>query len=125
MRILAGGESRTEWRIWKVRCLDIGNPRQCWTFVLQDPATGLHNLQNHGCRDDYAPYFGRYKPPDTVVHALGTNLFFRDASGLVHFPLNGSMVANAQVLMKTYSVAGHFTSSLTIPGTRLGDWSVP
>jgi hypothetical protein len=45
-----------------------GNTGHATTVVLQDPATGLHNPPLRGCRDDYAPYFGRYKPPDTIMH---------------------------------------------------------
>ena len=78
----------------------------------------------HGCRDDYAPYYGRYKPPDTIVHA-GFNLDFRDPSDLIHYPVNASMVNSAQVLVRNYIVAGHFTLHLTIPAVRLADWSGP
>lgn len=108
----------------EVRCLDIGNPSQCSTFLLQDPATGLHNPPVHGCRDDYAPYFGRYKPPDTIMH-IGANLLFRDPTDLVHYPVDAARLAQSQVLIRTYAVVGHFTSSLTIPGARLGGWSTP
>jgi ABC-type transport system involved in multi-copper enzyme maturation permease subunit len=112
-------ESRTE---VEFRCLNIGNTSQCTTVVLQDPATGLHNPPLHGCRDDYAPYFGRYKPPDTIMHT-GFNFDFRDPSDLIHYPVNESMVNGARVIVKNYSVAGHLTMHLTIPGIRLADLS--
>lgn len=114
-------DSRTE---VELRCLNIGNTSQCTTVMLQDPATGLHNPPLHGCRDDYAPYFGRYKPPDTITHA-GFNFDFRDPSGLIQYPVNELMVNGAQVVIKNYSVAGHFTMHLTIPSIRLADWFTP
>ncbi len=106
------------------RCLDIGNTSQCTTVVLQVPAIGLHNPPLHGCRDDYAPYFGRYKPPDPIMHT-GFNLDFRDPAGLVRYPVNESMVSGAQVLIRNYAAAGHFTMHLTIPAIRLADWAAP
>lgn len=110
-------DSRTE---VELRCANIGNTNQCTTTVLQDPASGLHNPPLHGCRDDYASYFGRYKPPDTIMHT-GFDFDFRDTSNLIHYPVNESMVNHAQVIVKSYDVAGHFTMHLTIPGILLAD----
>jgi ABC-type transport system involved in multi-copper enzyme maturation permease subunit len=112
-------DSRTE---VDLNCLDVGNTSQCTTALLQDPATGLHNPPLHGCRDDYAPYFGRYQPPDTLV-LRGVDFDFRDPSGLIHYPVNESTVNGAHVLIKNYNVAGHFTMHLTIPAIRLAEWS--
>ena len=113
-------DSRTE---VEFRCLDIGNTSQCTTVMLQDPATGLHNPPLHGCRDDYSPYFGRYRPPDTIMHT-SFDFDFRDPSDLIHYPVNELMVNGAQVLVRNYAVAGHFTMHLTIPAIRLADWAV-
>jgi hypothetical protein len=110
-------DSRTE---VDLICLDVGNTSQCTTALLQDPATGLHNPPLRGCRDDYAPYFGRYQPPDTLV-LRGVDFDFRDPSDLIHYPVNESTVDGAQVLIKNYSVAGHFTMHLTIPAIRLAE----
>jgi hypothetical protein len=112
-------DSRTQ---VEFRCLDIGNTSQCTTVLLRDPATGLHNPPLHGCRDDYAPYFGRYKPPDTIMHT-GFDFNFRDPSDLIHYPVNESMMKGAQVLIRNYSVGGHFTMHLTISAIRFADWS--
>ena len=112
-------DSRTE---VDLHCLAIGNTSQCTTVLLQDPATGLHNPPFHGCRDDYAPYFGRYQPPDTLA-VRGVDFDFRDPSDLIHYPVNESTVNGAHLLIKNYSVAGHLTMHLTIPGIRLADWS--
>jgi ABC-type transport system involved in multi-copper enzyme maturation permease subunit len=112
-------DSRTE---VELHCLDIGNTSQCTTVLLQDPVTGLHNPALHGCRDDYAPYFGRYQPPDTLV-LRGVDFDFRDPSDVIHYPVNESTVSGVQVLIKNYSVAGHFTMHLTVPAIRLAEWS--
>jgi hypothetical protein len=112
-------DSRTE---VDLICLDVANTSQCTTALLQDVVTGLHNPPLHDCRDDYAPYFGRYQPPDTLV-LRGVDFDFRDPSDLIHYPVNESTVNGAQVLIKNYGVAGHFTMHLTVPGVRLADWS--
>lgn len=112
-------DSRTE---VDLGCLNIGNTSQCTTAFLQDPATGLHNPPLHGCRDDYAPYFGRYLPPDTLA-IRGVDFDFRDPNDLIHYPVNESTVSGARVVIKNYSVAGHFTMRLTIPAIRLAEWS--
>src|SRR6185437_5220927 len=88
-------DSRTEVDLIRV---NIGNPSQCTTALLQDPDTGLHNPPLHDCRDDYAPYFGRYQPPDTLV-LRGVDFDFRDPSGLIHYPVNESTVNGAHVLI--------------------------
>jgi hypothetical protein len=106
----------------EVRCLAAGNLPQCITNLLENPATGAHNLPIYGCLDDYSPYFGRYKPPDLIMRE-GANLYFRDAAGLVQYPVDGSQIGSARVLMKNYAVAGHFSIRLTIPAIRLVDWS--
>ncbi len=108
----------------ELRCVSVGNPTQCLTALLENPASGAHNPVFHGCLDDYAPYFGRYKPPDTIVHE-GVNLNFRDEAGLVHYPVDGSQIGNARVLVKTYAAVDHFTTRLVIPSIRLADWSAP
>jgi hypothetical protein len=108
----------------EVRCLAAGNLPQCGTILLENPATGAQNPAIHGCLDDYSPYFGRYKPPDPIQRE-GTNLSFRDAAGLVHYPVDGSQLGSARVVLKNYAVAGHFTTRLTIPAIRLADWSAP
>lgn len=105
-----------------LKCLDIGNTSQCTTALLQNPTTGLHNPSLHGCRDDYAPYFGRYQPPDTLL-LRSVDFDFRDPSGLIHYPVNESTVNGAHVLIKNYNVAGHFTMHLTVPAIRLAEWS--
>ena len=127
-RVAGAGWCQTELNDEKTavefRCLAAGSMPQCSTVLLQNPATGAHNPAIHGCIDDYSPYFGRYKPPDTILR-LGANLNFRDSAGLVHYPVDGSQIGNARVVLKSYAVTGHFTTRLVIPSIRLADWSAP
>lgn len=108
----------------ELRCLAAGTLPQCSTALLENPATGARNPAIHGCSDDYAPYLGRYKPPDIILRE-GAHLAFHDEAGLVHYPVDGSQIGNAQVVLKSYAVAGHFSSRLVIPSIRLADWSAP
>ena len=108
----------------EIRCVAAGTLPQCSTALLENPATGAHNPEIHGCQDDYAPYLGRYKPPDTILHE-GANLYFRDTAGLVRYPVDGSQIGSAEVVLKSYAVAGHFSTSLLIPSIRMGEWAAP
>lgn len=125
-RIPGVGWCRTELNDSKtsveLRCLAAGTLPQCTTAFLQNPGTGAHNPDLHGCLDDYSPYFGRYKPPD-IIRREGFNLTFRDTAGLVRYPVDGSQIGSAQVVLKSYSVAGQFTARLVIPSIRLADWA--
>lgn len=82
----------------EVYCLDTGYPAQCATFFLKNPATGAHNPAVRGCRDSYSPWFGRYKPIDTVTFT-GANLPFQDSSGLLQYPVNGSQISESVVVI--------------------------
>jgi len=47
---------------------------------------------------------------------------FRDTSGLAHYPVDGSQLADARVVMRLYSPADHFSRRVLIPSIRLSDW---
>jgi hypothetical protein len=108
----------------QLRCLEVGNPPHCTSAVLENPNTGSQDPSARGCLDDYAPYFGRYRPPDTIMHT-GTDLYFRDPADLVHYPVDGSQIGSSKVVMKTYVAADHFTARVVIPAVRLSDWYAP
>ena len=105
-----------------LRCRGIGNPAQCISAVLIDPSDNAQNPTVHGCLSDYSPFYGRYRPPDTIEHTA-FNLNFRDPSGLIHYPVDGSQVGRSNVILKSYRVDGHFTTHLVIPAILLNDWS--
>ena len=53
---------------------------------------------------------------------FGRNLPFRDPTGLAHYPVDGSQLAESQVVLRTYQPQDHFTRRLVIPEIRLKDW---
>lgn len=107
----------------ELRCLQIGHPSQCMASWLANPASGRRNPDVHGCRGSYSPWFGRYKPLVTTAFA-GTNMLFRDPSGLIHYPVNASQLRNSVVMLRTYQPEAHFTRTLTIPNIKLADFTV-
>jgi len=47
---------------------------------------------------------------------------FRDTSGLAHYPVDGSQLADARVVMRLYNPVDHFSRRVVIPSIRLSDW---
>ena len=50
------------------------------------------------------------------------NLPFRDLNGLAHYPIDGSQLPQAQVVLQTYAPVDHFTRHLVISQIKLSDW---
>jgi len=59
--------------------------------------------------------------PDGLVR-FGTNLPFRDASGLAKFPVDGPQLPQSRVVIRVYEPESHFTRALVIPQLKLKDW---
>lgn len=112
-------ESQTEVQL---RCLQIGHPNQCMAAYLENPATGQRNPSIHGCRDNYSPWFGRYKPLNTTSF-MGANMPFRDPSGLIHYPVNASQLRNSAVMLRSYHPIAYFTRTLVIPNVLLSNFA--
>jgi hypothetical protein len=53
---------------------------------------------------------------------FGRNLPFRDPSGLAQYPVDGSQIAESQVVVRSYQPQDHFTRRVEIPEIRLKDW---
>lgn len=106
----------------EARCLQVGFPPQCQTFLLVDPQTGAHNPIVHGCRNDYSPWFGRYKPLSTISVAAA-NLWFRDPDEIVHYPVDASRIKNAKVVIRSYQPAAHFERLVTLSNIWIADWA--
>lgn len=103
-----------------LRCLQIGNPPTCVAVFLEHTPSGKRNPQQRSCPGDYAPYFGRLFY-DSLAR-FGTELDFRDLNGLAHYPVDGSMLHDARVVIRNYMPQAHFTLNVAIPSIRLGDW---
>lgn len=104
----------------ELACLNPGRAPNCGTIVLENARDGLQNPPFNPCRRDYAPYdVLLFLDP---IFRFGGGIPFRDPQGLAKFPVDGSQLADAQVLLKSYRPVAHFTRQLVIPEIRLGDW---
>jgi hypothetical protein len=59
--------------------------------------------------------------PDNFSY-FGTNLPFRDPSGLARFPVDGSQLPQSRVVVRMYEAEDHVTRSLVLPQIKLSDW---
>ena len=104
----------------ELHCIEPGKGPICGTAFLENASTGARNPARSTCQSDYSPY--GYNPlPDSFVR-FGTNLQFRDASGLAKFPVDGAQLPQSRVVIRVYEPEDHFTRSLVIPQIKLGDW---
>ena len=54
--------------------------------------------------------------------ALRRHAAVRDSAGLGHYPVDGSMLREAEAVMRVYEPTDHFERTLVIPELRLSDW---
>jgi len=104
----------------ELHCVELGKGPICGTAFLENGSTGARNPARSTCRSDYSPY-GYHPLPDSLVR-FGTNLPFRDPSGLAKFPVDGPQLPQSRVVIRVYEPEDHFTRSLTIPEIRLKEW---
>jgi hypothetical protein len=52
---------------------------------------------------------------------MGGEIAFFDRSGLTHYPVDGSKLADSRLVIKTYEPRDHFTRHLNTPTIRLSD----
>ena len=72
--------------------------------------------------DVYAPYPVHIFPDS--MNQSGGGIKFRDLQGLAKYPVDSSQLDTAQVILKSYRPAAHFTRRLVIPDIRLNDWKI-
>ena len=104
----------------ELHCIEPGKGPTCGTAFLENASTGARNPARSTCRSDYSPY-GYHPLPDSFVR-FGTNLLFRDASGLAKFPVDGPQLPQSRVVIRVYEPEDHFARSLVIPQLKLKDW---
>jgi hypothetical protein len=104
----------------ELRCMEPGDGPTCGTAVLETTSTGARNPARSFCRSDYGPF--RNDPVPDNFARFGTNLPFRDPSGLAKFPVDGPQLPNSRVVIRMYEPEDHFTRSLVIPQVKLKDW---
>ena len=104
----------------ELRCMEPGDGPICGTVLLENPSRDKQNPGRLFCYSVYGPF--RNNPlPDNFAR-FGTNLPFRDLSGLTKFPVDGAQLPQSRVVIRMYEPEDHFTRSLVIPEIKLGDW---
>ena len=103
----------------ELHCMQPGKGPICGNVFLENASTGAQNPPQSSCRSDYGPFGDQV--PDNFSH-FGTNLPFRDPSGLAKFPVDGSQLPQSRVVMRMYEAEDHFTRSLVLPQIKLSDW---
>jgi hypothetical protein len=104
-----------------LRCLDTRRTAWCFSAFLEHTPSGVRNPETHVCDPDYTP-FGTNLWPDALSRLAGESPFF-DRSGLTHYPVDGSKLADSRLVIKTYEARDHFTRHLNIPTIRLSDFA--
>jgi hypothetical protein len=103
-----------------IGCLSTARQPACVFVELEHPATGLKNPESHYCSRDYTPAWIAKIWPDTI-HRTGGEVQFFDFTGMVRFPVDGSKVTTARIVVKTYDARAHFTRHVDTPVVRLVD----
>ena len=110
------GETQIE-----VHCITPGQ-EPCAIAFLENPQTGKRtNAQIPGCALNYSPYFERVEGDS--MSRFNRTFPFRDPSGQIEYPVDGSQLKDAQVAIEVYQPLAHFTRQVVIPDIRLGDWT--
>lgn len=102
-------------------CIKTGAAPTCVIITLENPTNGKRNPENRYCDPDYAPYSPHFYPDSMSQVDFGIR--FRDLQHLAKFPVDGSQLADAKVILKSYRPEAHFTRSLVIREIRPSDWT--
>jgi hypothetical protein len=91
------------------------------SVALENPANGKRNPETYYCAPDYAPY-PTHVYPDSMSQ-FSVEVEFRDPRGMASYPVDGSQLADARLVVKSYVPVAHLTRHLIVPDIRLGDWA--
>jgi hypothetical protein len=103
----------------RLGCVPLQEAPSCYWGRLQNIPNGNSNPASFECEGDYAPYFDEL----LILPPRARSFQFRDLSGLAKFPVDGSRLGNARIASEVYEPADHFRRTVTIPSTRLRDWT--
>ena len=106
----------------EVMCVQMGKGPTCATVFLEDTRDGSRNRVNTSCFQNYSPYIDR-PIPDAVSH-FRLVLPFRDPTGQVKYAVDGSRMDGAQIVIRVYEPADHFTRVITSPLVTMKDLAV-
>lgn len=104
----------------QLSCLRPGLGPNCASVFLENTSSGQRNPIRAACTPNYSPWLDTISG-DAVIR-MGMTAPFRDASGLAHYPVDGSQLADALVVTRLYSPVDHFSRRVLIPSIRLSDW---
>jgi hypothetical protein len=102
------------------QCLQPGERPSCLDVVLEHAPTGRRNPEVSLCVPDYTPYPGHTFPD--ALSRFGGRLPFYDPLGFVHYPVGGSQLSEARVLVTAFQPVQHLVRRVAIPAVRLEDW---
>ena len=105
-----------------LRCLSTRQAPSCFTAFLEHTPSGLRNPEAHACVGDYSFFETKLWPPGALSLFGGKAPFF-DRSGLTHYPVDGSKLADSRLVIETYEPRDHFTRHLNIPAIELADFA--
>jgi hypothetical protein len=105
----------------QLSCLHAGIGPNCGSVFLENTLTGQRNPVRTACTTNYSPWVDTIDG-DAVIR-MGMIVPFRDASGLAHYPVDGSQLADARVVARLYRPLDHFSRRVLIPSIRLSDWT--
>jgi len=100
-------------------CVTTREAPACVSITLENPLNRRHNPPTGACDPDYTPYPAHFYPDALSRFKFG--IPFRDRQRLAQYPVDGSQLGHAILVVKTYRPAAHFTRRLVIPDIRLGE----
>jgi ABC-type transport system involved in multi-copper enzyme maturation permease subunit len=106
----------------EVRCMQMGKGPTSATVFLEDPRDGSRNRPINSSNPNYSSYIDR-PIPDAVSH-FRLVLPFRDPAGQVKYAVDESKMDGAQIVIRVYEPADHFTRAVTSPSIMLKDLAV-
>jgi hypothetical protein len=105
-------------------CWSAARQLSCVTAYLEyqptDQAMVLRNPEAHFCNPDYSPpVIGKFFPD--AIYRMGGEVRFFDRTGMVRYPVDGSKLAAAKLVVTTFEARDHFTRHVDTPVIRLSD----
>jgi hypothetical protein len=103
----------------EVMCVQMGKGPTCATVFLEDTRDGRRNRANTRCFPNYSPYIDR--PIPDAVSRFKLVLPFRDPAGEIQYAVDGARMDTAQIVIRMYEPADHFTRMITSPLVAMKD----
>lgn len=105
----------------ELQCLKAGNAPSCVSATLEDPATGRRNPETRICAPNYAPFDTKLFPD--AVSRFQVEAPFRDSLQLARYPVNGTDLGRARLILTRYDASEHVQGHLTAKQVLLTLWT--